>query len=50
MIYKEFKYYYFDQARTNGSLDDIVIVPNIPEIVSDSVFHSKPTLKLNPMT
>ena len=34
VIFKEFKYYYFDQARTNGSLDDIVIVPNIPDIVS----------------
>ena len=41
VIYKEFKYYYFDQSRTNGSLDDVVIVPNIPEIAMASQIISK---------
>jgi len=41
VVYKEFKYYYFDQARTNGSLDDVVIVPNIPEIAMASQIISK---------
>jgi len=41
VIFKEFKYYYFDQSRTNGSLDDMVIVPNIPEIAMASQIISK---------
>ena len=46
VIYKEFKYYYFDQSRTNGSLDDVVIVPNIPEIVSVTQIHLNSGAKL----
>jgi len=41
VVYKEFKYYYFDESRTNGSLDDVVIVPNIPEIAMASQIISK---------
>jgi len=41
VVFKEFKYYYFDESRTNGSLDDVITVPNIPEIAMASQIIAK---------
>lgn len=34
IFYKNFKTYQFNQKKTFGSLDDKVVIPNIPAIVS----------------